>query len=242
MQALVLFSGGLDSTTTLFVARSQGFEPIALVFRYGQRHAVEVARAELLARELGVPCLLQKLDFEAIGGSALTSEGLEVPRNRAQEEIMTGSIPPTYVPARNTIFLAFALGWAEVKGIADIFLGVNALDYSGYPDCRPEYVEAFERLANLACRSTTEGGVKLRLHSPLVDKTKAEIIRWGTELGIDYSRTWSCYAPRRQHSGEPATAEDAESAVACGECDSCFLRREGFREAGLPDPTTYLVS
>lgn len=240
MEALVLFSGGLDSTTTLFVARDQGFDPVALVFRYGQRHALEVERAVRLASELGVSWEIQDVDLRVIGGSALTSESLEVPRNRPEEEIVSGPIPPTYVPARNTLFLAYALAWAEVKGLADIFLGVNALDYSGYPDCRPEFIRAFERVANLACRSTTEGGIRLRLHTPLIDKTKAAIILWGHRLGVDYARTWSCYAPRSQ-SGQPATAQDADTAVACGECDSCLLRRKGFREAEIPDPTKYFL-
>ncbi len=228
--ALVLFSGGLDSTTVIEVARSQGFEPSLLIFRYGQRHEVEVERALAAAEALGLEHRLQDLDLRAAGGSALTSDDIEVPLARADDEISAGPIPPTYVPARNTIFLAHALAWAEVLEISDIFVGVNALDYSGYPDCRPEYIAAFESLANLACRSTTEGGERLRIHTPLIDKTKAEIIRMGLELGVDYATTWSCYSPRRQSDGRT---------LACGECDSCQLRRRGFAEAGIDDPISY---
>lgn len=235
-RALVLFSGGLDSTTVVAIARSQGFDPVLLVFRYGQRHVVEVERALAFARESGLEYRLQELNLRASGGSALTSDDIAVPVARDAEEIADGSIPATYVPARNTIFLAHALGWAEVLEIADIFVGVNALDYSGYPDCRPEYVAAFEAVANLACASTTEGGVKLRIHAPLIDKTKAEIIRLGGELGVDYSRTWSCYAPVSN-----AQASDGSATFrACGQCDSCLLRRRGFTEAGVEDPTEYV--
>ena len=227
--AVVLFSGGLDSTTILHVARSEGFRPLALVFSYGQRHAVEVDRALELAAELGVETRVQQLDLRAPGGSALTSDTIDVPLGRPQEELASGPVPPTYVPARNTIFLSYALAWAEVLESADIFCGVNSIDYSGYPDCRPEYIAAFENLANLACRSTTEGGERLRIHAPLIHRTKAEIIRLGVELGVDYSRTWSCYAPVRV-AGEP---------LACARCDSCQLRRDGFRQAGVEDPTAY---
>ena len=228
-KCLVLFSGGLDSTTLLAIARSDGFEPVALVFRYGQRHEVEVERALDLARRLGVESRVVSMDLRAIGGSALTSDAMEVPRDRPLEEIGKTGVPPTYVPARNTLFLAYALAWSEVLGISDVYIGVNALDYSGYPDCRPEYIEAFERMANLALRSSTEGGKRLRIHTPLLKKTKAEIVRWGTDLGVNYSLTWSCYDP--VWSGERPTA--------CGRCDSCLLRRKGFREAGLTDPTVY---
>ena len=221
--ALLLFSGGLDSTTVLAVARSRGFEPILLIFRYGQRHDVEVERALAVARALGLEHRLQELDLRSAGGSALTSDDIDVPLSRDENEIHGGPVPPTYVPARNTIFLAHALAWAEVLEIADIFIGVNALDYSGYPDCRPEYISAFESLANLACRSTRLGGERLRVHAPLIDKTKAEIIRMGVELGVDYAGTWSCYSPHRRTDGR---------ALACGECDSCQLRRRGFVEAG----------
>ncbi|MBI4601652.1 MAG: 7-cyano-7-deazaguanine synthase QueC [Planctomycetes bacterium] len=229
-KAIVLFSGGLDSTTALAIARSEGFEPLALIFRYGQRHAVEVEAAAALAGALGVEHRVQEIDLRSMGGSALTSDAIDVPRDRPEEEIGRGPIPPTYVPARNTIFLSFALGWAEVLGARDIFLGVNALDYSGYPDCRPEYIEAFERLASLACRAAVEGGARFKIHTPLIRFTKAEIIRRGVALGVDYSRTWSCYAPVFRTGRPPA---------ACGRCDSCQLRRKGFREAGVPDPTAY---
>jgi 7-cyano-7-deazaguanine synthase len=228
--AIVLASGGLDSTTLLHIARAEGFEPVALVFRYGQRHAVEVDRALAIARGLGIEVRVVEIDLRSVGGSALTSDAMDVPRDRPEGEIGSASIPPTYVPARNTIFLSYALAWAEVLGISDIWIGVNALDYSGYPDCRPEYIEAFERMANLASRASTEGGVRLRIHTPLIRKTKAEIIRWGAALGVDYAHTWSCYDPR--------PGGDAGS-VACGRCDSCVLRRKGFREAGIQDPTTY---
>ncbi|MCZ6794258.1 MAG: 7-cyano-7-deazaguanine synthase QueC [Planctomycetota bacterium] len=238
-RALVLYSGGLDSTTVVYVVRSGGFDPVALIFRYGQRHEVEVERAVALAEHIRMPYRVQRLDLRALGGSALTADDVEVPRGRSEEEISGGGVPPTYVPARNTIFLAHALAWAEVENIDDIFLGINAVDYSGYPDCRPEYLEAFERLAGLACRRTTEEGVTLRFHAPLLRKTKADIIRWGKELGVDYSRTWSCYAPKDIGGSERLAAERL---VACGECDSCRLRRKGFREADIEDPTTYWVS
>jgi 7-cyano-7-deazaguanine synthase len=236
-KALVLFSGGLDSTTLLFIARSEGFEPVALIFSYGQRHRIEVEHALSLARELGLEHRAVELDLRSIGGSALTSDEIEVPRDRPESEIGRAGVPPTYVPARNTIFLSYALAWAEVLGSADIYLGVNALDYSGYPDCRPEYIEAFETMANLASRSTVEGGVCLRIHTPLIQKTKAEIIRWGMSLGVNYAKTWSCYAPRfcAGAGGESAPRR----VVSCGRCDSCLLRRKGFREAGIPDPTVY---
>lgn len=229
-RCLVLFSGGLDSTTLLALARKEGFEPIGLIFRYGQRHGVEVENAVRLAALLGVDHRIQDLDLRSIGGSALTSESMEVPQDRSEDEIGSRSIPPTYVPARNTIFLSFALAWAEVLETADLYIGVNALDYSGYPDCRPEYIDAFQRVANLASRSATEGGVRVRIHTPLIDKTKAQIIRLGVELGVDYSRTWSCYDP---------VYVTRERPVACGRCDSCFLRKKGFREAGVEDPTEY---
>ena len=230
-RALVLWSGGLDSTTLLAIVRHQGFEPVALLFRYGQRHSVEIEAASREAVRQKLEHHIVEIDLSAIGGSALTSGEIDVPRGRELEDISTGSIPPTYVPARNTIFLSYALAWAEVLGVADIFIGVNALDYSGYPDCRREYIDAFERMANLACKSSTEGGVEISIHTPLVDRTKAEIIRWGVELGVDYGATWSCYAPHRSS----AVAEP----LACGECDSCLLRKKGFIEAGVPDPTRY---
>lgn len=229
-RCLVLFSGGLDSTTVMAIARSEGFRPTALVFRYGQRHAVEVARAVDLLRAEEIEHYLVYLDLRSVGASALTSDAIDVPQDRSDEEIGAQAIPPTYVPARNTVFLAHALAWAESIGVRDIFVGVNALDYSGYPDCRPEYLAAFERLANLATRAATERGETFRIRAPLIDKTKGEIIRWGLALGVDYSRTWSCYAP----------VECAQREwVACGRCDSCLLRKRGFRDAGVADPTVY---
>ncbi len=228
-RAVVLFSGGLDSTTLLSIARAQGFDVVALLFRYGQRHAVEVEHAVAVVQALGVDYRIQDLDLRAVGGSALTSDAVDVPQDRHEEEIGQRLIPPTYVPARNTIFLSFALAWAEVLGAEDVFIGVNALDYSGYPDCRPEYLEAFQTLARLATRAGTEGGVPLRIRAPLIDKSKAEIIRWGLQLGVDYAKTWSCYSPVFR-SGLP---------LACGRCDSCFLRKKGFRDAGVTDPTRY---
>lgn len=217
------------------MARSEGFEPLALVFSYGQRHRVEVARASAALERSRTPWRLQEIDLRAVGGSALTSDAIGVPKGRSADAIPSGGIPPTYVPARNTIFLAWALAWAEVEGIDDIFIGVNALDYSGYPDCRPEYLEAFERLANLASRRTTEGGHRLRIHAPLLRLTKAGIIREGEKLGVDWAATWSCYDPQPS-----ATAPDgAREWLACGACDSCLLRRKGFEEAGVPDPTLY---
>jgi 7-cyano-7-deazaguanine synthase len=228
-RAVVLWSGGLDSTTILEIARAEGFLPVALTFRYGQRHSVEVDLALAEARARCIEHRVVDLDLRAVGGSALTSGAIDVPRDRSESEMAAG-IPATYVPARNTIFLSFALAWAEVLDSRDIYIGVNSLDYSGYPDCRPEYIEAFERLANLACRAGTEGGARIRIHAPLIRKTKAEIILWGTALGVDYSRTWSCYDPRPGPRG---------GVVSCGRCDSCLLRRKGFREARVPDPTVY---
>jgi 7-cyano-7-deazaguanine synthase len=190
---------------------------------------VEVDRARELAHRQGIEAHVVSVDLRSVGGSALTSKKRDVPKDR-DEATLGVSIPPTYVPARNTLFLSYALAWAEALGISDIFIGVNALDYSGYPDCRPEFIRAFERLANLATRFSTEGGVRIKIHAPLLHKTKAEIIRWGTSLGVDYSRSWSCYDPvvRRGR------------ALACVRCDSCLLRKKGFREAGVPDPTPYV--
>jgi 7-cyano-7-deazaguanine synthase len=229
-RAIVLFSGGLDSTTLLALARSEGYDPLAVVFRYGQRHVVEVENALRLARALGVEYRLVDFDLRMIGGSALTSDAIDVPRDRHADGIARGSIPVTYVPARNTIFLAHALAWAEVLDAADIFIGVNALDYSGYPDCRPEYLEAFERMANLASRAATEGGRRMTIHAPLIRWTKAEIIRKGVELGVDFAATWSCYDPVPRGEGRP---------LACGRCDSCLLRKKGFHEAGVEDRLEY---
>jgi len=221
-RAVVLVSGGLDSTTALAVACAEGFDCHALSFDYGQRHARELESARRVAAALGAARhLVLRLDLRAIGGSALTAD-IPVPKGRSAEAI-GGGIPVTYVPARNTIFLSHALAWAEVLGAQDIVIGVNVLDSSGYPDCRPEYVAAFERLANLATQAGVEGKSRFRVHAPLIALDKAGIIRRGVELGVDYSLTWSCYEP------EP-------DGRACGLCDSCLLRKKGFAEAGLPDP------
>lgn len=221
-RAVILLSGGLDSATVLAIAKAEGYEPYALSFAYGQRHAWELEAAKRVAASMGVAQhRVAQIDLRAFGGSALTDE-IEVPKGRAPEE-MTQGIPITYVPARNTIFLAFALAWAEVLGASDVFLGVNALDYSGYPDCRPEFIEAFEKMANLATKAGVEGRQHLRIHTPLIALTKAQIIAKGRELGVDYGLTSSCYDPGPE--GEP-----------CGQCDSCLLREKGFRENGIQDP------
>jgi len=223
--AVVLLSGGLDSTTVAAIARSHTFRLFALSFNYGQRHSIELESAARVAKSLGAEQhLIVDIDLRAIGGSALTDSS-EVPKERSIEEMASG-IPITYVPARNTIFLSFALAWAEVLGAQDIFIGVNALDYSGYPDCRPEYIEAFEKMARLATKAGVEGRLRLKIHTPLIAMTKAEIIRTGLQLGVDYSLTHSCYDP---------TAEG----LACGKCDSCRLRLKGFAEAGVSDPLRY---
>jgi 7-cyano-7-deazaguanine synthase len=224
-KAVVLLSGGLDSTTSLAIARSQGFRLFALSFNYGQRHQTELASAARVAESLNAEHhLVVDVDLRAIGGSALTAD-IEVPKQRSLAEMSSG-IPITYVPARNTIFLSFALAWVEVLEAEDIFIGVNALDYSGYPDCRPEYVEAFQKMANLATKAGVEGRLRLEIHTPLIALTKAEIIKTGLELGVDYSLTHSCYDP---------TAEG----LSCGKCDSCRLRLKGFAEAGVRDPLRY---
>ncbi|HMG35696.1 MAG TPA: 7-cyano-7-deazaguanine synthase QueC [Blastocatellia bacterium] len=224
-KAVVLLSGGLDSATALAVARSQNFRLFAVSFRYGQRHSIELESAKRVADSLDVEKhLVLDIDLRAIGGSALT-DNIDVPEMRSASDIGIG-IPVTYVPARNTIFLSLALAWAEVLDSSDIFIGVNALDYSGYPDCRPEYIEAFERLANLATKAGVEGRSRLKIHAPLIGMTKAEIIRTGTVLAVDYSLTHSCYNPTRE-------------GLACGKCDSCQLRRAGFAEAGIQDPISY---
>ncbi len=223
--AVVLLSGGLDSATTLALAIRDGFQAHALSFRYGQRHAVELDAARQVAGHLGaVEHRIVDIDLRGFGGSALTAD-IPVPKGRSPAE-MSRAIPVTYVPARNTIFLSYALAFAEVLPAADIFLGVNALDYSGYPDCRPEYVAAFERLANLATRAGVEGHTRLRVRTPLMQLTKREIIATGRELGVDYGLTRSCYDP------DPAGA-------ACGQCDACLLRLRGFQENGLTDPAPY---
>jgi 7-cyano-7-deazaguanine synthase len=227
-RAVVLVSGGLDSTTALAIARRDGFETYALSFDYGQRHAFELEAAQKVCAALAVRRhLVFKLDLRAIGGSSLTAD-LPVPKDRPEAEMATG-IPPTYVPARNTIFLSIAAGWAETLRAFDIFIGVNALDYSGYPDCRPEYIAAFERLANLGTKAGVEQAGAWKIHAPLIRMTKAEIIRTGIGLGVDYSLTRSCYDP--DSAGRP-----------CGRCDSCSLRLKGFAEAGLRDPLDYSAS
>ncbi len=237
--AVILFSGGLDSTTLARVAASQGFALHALTFSYGQRHAREVEAARALAGDLHfADHRTIEIDPAALRGSALTDSGASIPRCRSDAEIAGGPIPPTYVPARNTLFLAYALAWCETLGASDIFIGVNAIDYSGYPDCRPEFLRAFEALARLATRAGVEEGRDFRVHAPLIDRTKAEIIRWGTELGVDYSRTWSCYDPTAaQPPGGPGGRVGGP--IHCGSCDSCLLRKRGFREAGVADPTSY---
>lgn len=223
-RAVVLLSGGLDSATCLALARSSGFEPECLLVRYGQRHQVELERARAVARSMGVGAVREvTVDLRTIGGSALTAD-VPVPKDRPESERARG-IPVTYVPARNTLLLALALGLAEVVGARDIFIGVNAVDYSGYPDCRPEFIQAFEALATLATRAGVEGE-RFRIHAPLSGLSKAEIIRTGVRLGVDYALTHSCYDP-------------APDGGACGRCDSCLIRRLGFRAAGVPDPTRY---
>jgi 7-cyano-7-deazaguanine synthase len=225
--AVVLLSGGLDSATVLAIARHEGFAPYALSFRYGQRHQHELAAARAVARALGAEQHREvTVDLAQFGGSALTG-GMDVPRHRDAAAIGAG-IPVTYVPARNTVFLALALAWSEVLGAADIFIGVNALDYSGYPDCRPEYIAAFEQMARLATRAGVEG-VPLRIHAPLLHLTKAGIITRGLALGVDYGLTHSCYDP-------------APDGAACGACDACLLRLRGFAEAGVRDPVRYVAS
>ena len=227
-KAVVLLSGGIDSTTTLAIAGEQGFLPYALSFSYGQRHTTELVAAGRVAEAMDV-CehLVLEIQLGRIGGSALTSS-LDVPRNR-DEDTMAASIPVTYVPARNTIFLSYALAWAEVIKASDIFIGVNAVDYSGYPDCRPEYIEAFTRMANLATKAAVTGEARYIIHTPLIHLTKAEIIQKGALLGVDYALTHSCYDPDKK-------------GLACGTCDSCLLRKKGFQEAGIHDPTNYTRS
>jgi len=220
-KAVVLLSGGLDSATTLAMAQEQGYACYALSFDYGQRHSPELEAARRVAQTArAVEHKIIRLDLGAIGGSALTDTTIAVPTTPSE------GIPVTYVPARNTVFLAYALGWAEVLGAQHIFIGVNAVDYSGYPDCRPEYIAAFQIMANLATKAGVEGALKFRVHTPLIELTKAAIIRRGAELGVDFALTHTCYAP------------DARG-VACGDCDACLLRLKGFAEAGLEDPAEY---
>ncbi|GEL70194.1 7-cyano-7-deazaguanine synthase QueC [Myxococcus virescens] len=226
-RAVVLISGGLDSTTCLAMAKAKGFEPVCLAVAYGQRHAVELEQARKVAAAMGVTDFrVVSIDLRQVGGSALTAD-IEVPKDRPSDEMSHG-IPVTYVPARNALFLSLALGLAEVVGSTDIYIGVNAVDYSGYPDCRPEFIRSFESMANLATKAGVEGA-RFTVHAPLSGLTKADIIREGVKLGVDYGLTHSCYDP------------DAQGR-ACGRCDSCVLRKKGFEEAGVPDPTRYAES
>ena len=222
--AVVLLSGGLNSAVTLAISRAEGFEPHALSFEYGQRHRIELEAAERIAKSLGVrEHRVARIDLRVFGGSALTDD-IEVPQERSVDEMARG-VPITYVPARNTIFLSYALAWAEVLGANDIFLGVNAVDYSGYPDCRPAFLEAFERLAAVGTKAG-DGGTRFKIHAPLIELSKADIVRKGMALGVDFSLTHSCYDPRAD-------------GAACGRCDSCQLRLKGFAEAGYEDPIRY---
>ena len=223
-KAVVLYSGGLDSTTCMAIARADGFEVYAMSFAYGQRHSVELDKARKYAPKIGVVShQVMQIDLRQFGGSALTAD-LAVPKDQSSKD----DIPITYVPARNTIFLSFALGWAEVLGAFDIYIGVNALDYSGYPDCRPEFISAFENMANLATKAGVEGDHPYTIHTPLIQLSKAEIILTGLDLDVDYSLTHSCYDP-------------TPDGISCGRCDSCHLRLKGFREAGVVDPIDYVV-
>ncbi len=223
-KAVVLYSGGLDSTTCMAIAKHDGFDAYALSFQYGQRHSVELEKAREYAPKIGAADhRVVQFDLRQFGGSALTAD-IEVPKDQLAE----GDIPITYVPARNTIFLSFALGWAEVIGAYDIYIGVNALDYSGYPDCRPEFISAFENMANLATKAGVEGEKPYTIHTPLIQLSKAEIIRTGQDLGVDYRLTHSCYDP-------------TSGGIACGHCDSCLLRLKGFKEAGFEDPVEYVA-
>jgi 7-cyano-7-deazaguanine synthase len=224
-KAIVLSSGGIDSTTAMAIAKAENYAIYSLTFNYGQRHASELEAARKVAECFAVEKhLVIDMDLRSIGGSALTDR-IEVPKGRRDDAILSG-IPVTYVPARNTIFLSYALAWAETLQASDIFIGVNAVDYSGYPDCRPEFIAAYERLANLAVKAAVEGRMVVKIRTPLIAMTKAEIIRTGIRLGVDYSLTHSCYDP-------------PEDGTACGLCDSCHFRRKGFQEAGIPDPTQY---
>lgn len=263
-KAVVLLSGGIDSSTTLAIAKSEGYDLYALSFDYHQRHRRELESARMVAGSLGVKNhLIIKFDLREIGGSALTAE-MEVPKGRNALHVMRNElrennlsritrhasrIPVTYVPARNTIFLSFALGWAEVLRAADIFIGANAVDYSGYPDCRPEYLKAFEEMANLATKASAEGKLRFRINSPLLFMTKEEIIGKGVELGLDYSLTWSCYDPQKNRNASPVTRNKKNAShasritrhglVPCGRCDSCRFREKGFKAAGIKDPLLF---
>ena len=224
-KAVILLSGGLDSATTLAIAQNDGFTPYGLTFSYGQRHQFEIGASQKIAEACNLTDhIITEIDLRAFGGSALTDD-IDVPKDRS-ENTMSGSIPVTYVPARNTIFLSFALAWAEVLQSNDIFLGVNSMDYSGYPDCRPEYIQSFQSMANLATKAGVEGAQSITIHTPLISMTKEEIIRKGLELGVDYSLTHSCYDPDK-------------AGNACGRCDSCSIRLKGFQEAGTADPINY---
>ncbi|MDD2851873.1 MAG: 7-cyano-7-deazaguanine synthase QueC [Desulfuromonadaceae bacterium] len=221
-KAVVLYSSGLDSTTCMAIAKADGFTPYAISFSYGQRHSVELTVARQNAKKIGAAeHLVVEFDLRLMGGSALTAD-IDVPKDGVGHDI-----PVTYVPARNTIFLSFALGWAETLGVSDIYIGVNALDYSGYPDCRPEYIQAYEKMANLATKAGVEGTESFIIHAPLINMSKADIIRRGVELGVDYALTHSCYDPTPE-------------GLSCGTCDSCRLRLKGFAEAGLSDPLKYV--
>ena len=224
-KAVILLSGGLDSATTLAIAQNDGFTPYGLTFSYGQRHQFEIGASQKIAEACNLTDhIITEIDLRAFGGSALTDD-IDVPKDRS-ESTMSGSIPVTYVPARNTIFLSFALAWAEVLQSNDIFLGVNSMDYSGYPDCRPEYIQSFQAMANLATKAGVDGDQSITIHTPLISMTKEEIIRRGLELGVDYSLTHSCYDPDK-------------AGNACGRCDSCRIRLKGFQEAGTADPINY---
>ena len=226
-KAVILLSGGLDSSTVLAIAKDEGFEPYALSFRYGQRHEHEIEAAQRVARAQGVADhVVAQIDLATFGGSALTDSDIEVPKARSTHEMGDG-IPVTYVPARNTIFLSFGLAWAEVLGSSDIFIGVNAIDYSGYPDCRPEYISAYETMANLATKAGVEGRQKLTIHAPLMNLSKGGIVKRGMELGVDYGMTITCYDP-------------SPEGMSCGRCDACILRLRGFEENGIPDPAPYV--
>jgi len=225
-KAVILSSGGIDSTTAMAIAKSEGYEIYSLSFFYGQRHSLELEAAKKVAGFFGTrKHLVVNIDLRAFGGSALTDD-IEVPKGRDEKD-MQRSIPVTYVPARNTIFLSYALAWAEILHVSDIFIGVTAVDYSGYPDCRPEYIAAFEKMANLATKAAVEGKTGVRIKTPLIAMSKADIIRSGNKLGVDYGITHSCYDP-------------SPDGKACGQCDSCLLRKKGFREAGIPDPAIYI--
>ncbi len=224
-KAVILLSGGLDSATTLAIAQNDGFTPYGLTFSYGQRHQFEIGASQKIAEACNLTDhIITEIDLRAFGGSALTDD-IDVPKDRS-ESTMSGSIPVTYVPARNTIFLSFALAWAEVLQSNDIFLGVNSIDYSGYPDCRPEYIQSFQAMANLATKAGVDGDQSITIHTPLISMTKGEIIRKGLALGVDYSLTHSCYDPDK-------------AGNACGRCDSCRIRLKGFQEAGTADPINY---